>query len=71
MTACGPLQVRGKPSDKPERRGGLLGVTTQRLKVKKPWFAVVELVESPLFQACGSCGPYRRERVLTVGPWAP
>ena len=30
MTACGPLQVRGKPSDKPERRAGLLGVITQR-----------------------------------------
>ena len=39
MTACGPLQVRGKPSDKPERRGGLLGVIAQRWNAKKASWA--------------------------------
>ena len=35
LTTRGPLKVRGKPSDKPERGGGLFRVITQRWNVKK------------------------------------
>ena len=55
----------------PERRGGLLVVITQRWKVNKTMLRWWGGDECSAFGAYGSRGPYRRERVLTVGPWAP